>query len=100
MTYLLCYDFYQKIKLMSYHNQQHILSTDSADSTVQPLNASTLQPLGDSTWQLLFQQTVRFAEYQIERLRWRGDYGGVLPEGYDANSIAAQVCAATIKIFQ
>ena len=39
---------------------------------------------------LLFQQTLRFAEYQIERLRWRGDYGGVLPEGYDANSIAAQ----------
>ena len=39
---------------------------------------------------LLFQQTLRFAEYQIERLRWRGDYGGVLPEGCDANNIAAQ----------
>jgi hypothetical protein len=28
--------------------------------------------------------------YQITRFRWRGDPGGVLPFGYDANSIAAE----------
>lgn len=35
-------------------------------------------------WEFLFQQTVSFADYQINRLRWRGAPGGVLPEGFDA----------------
>jgi len=176
MTYPLCYDFYQKIKLMSSHDDTEnndyspVADSDpSGDLTVQPFNDSTssvclnpdicpltsdadlcslpsppdsplhrfagspvpcpgsdpdpcpsLSPgspiprpdtgptyaslktmrgpapdvvrpsLPAEKWEFLFQQTVRFAEYQIERLRWRGDYGGVLPQGYDANSIAAQ----------
>jgi hypothetical protein len=42
------------------------------------------------TWEFLFHQITLFAHYQINRLRWRGAYDGVLPEGYDANSLAAQ----------
>jgi hypothetical protein len=48
-------------------------------------------------WDLLFQQTVSFAQYQIERLRWRGDFDGVLPHGFDANSIASQ---ATLELLE
>jgi hypothetical protein len=41
-------------------------------------------------WELLFQQTLQFSTYQVNRLRWRGDTDGILPDGYDPNSIAAQ----------
>jgi len=41
-------------------------------------------------WEILLNQTISFAEYQVARLQWRGRFGGVLPEGYDPNSIAAQ----------
>jgi hypothetical protein len=45
---------------------------------------------GDIDWMNLFQQTLSFAEYQVSRLHWRGQFGGVLPGGYEPNSIAAQ----------
>ena len=48
----------------------------------------TLLPEGQ--WEFLFQNTLRFAQYQIDRLSWRGEPGGILPDGFDANSIAAQ----------
>jgi hypothetical protein len=41
-------------------------------------------------WELLFHQTLRFAQYQVQRLRWRGAHGGILPDGYDAESLAAE----------
>jgi hypothetical protein len=41
-------------------------------------------------WEILLRQTICFAEYQVNRLQWRGQFGGVLPEGYDPNSSAAQ----------
>src|ERR1044071_1542221 len=41
-------------------------------------------------WDFILQQTVSFAEYQIDRLSWRGEFGGVLPQGFDASSLAAQ----------
>jgi hypothetical protein len=44
----------------------------------------------DNLWSLLLRDTIRFAEYQVQRLCWRGEFDGLLPGGFDANSIAAQ----------
>ena len=41
-------------------------------------------------WQILFTQALLFATKYISRLRWRGTFGGVLPDGDDAESIAVQ----------
>ena len=41
-------------------------------------------------WQIPFTQAHLFATRYINRLRWRGAFGGVLPDGQDAESIAAQ----------
>ena len=38
----------------------------------------------------LLQQTESFAAYQISRLGWRHEYDSILPEGFDAQSLAAQ----------
>ncbi len=41
-------------------------------------------------WEVVFQQTLLFADYQVRRVRWRGQVGGVLPQGFDPESIANQ----------
>src|SRR6266853_5285568 len=46
--------------------------------------------LTEDLWQVLFIQAFLFATKYIHRLRWRGTFGGVLPDGDDAESIAAQ----------
>src|SRR5207245_902646 len=46
--------------------------------------------LSKDLWQILFTQALLFATKYINRLRWRGTFGGVLPDGDDAGSIAAQ----------
>ena len=46
--------------------------------------------LTQDLWHILFNQAHLFATKYINRLRWRGSYGGVLPDGDDAESIAAQ----------
>ncbi len=51
-------------------------------------NARTLPP--QQNWEFLFRQTLLFAHYQVRCLYWRGDDDGLLPDGYDANSLAAQ----------
>jgi len=50
-------------------------------------------------WHNIFQQTLAFADYQIARLQWRGQPNGVLPHGYDANSLAAQAILETLNEF-
>ena len=47
-------------------------------------------------WKSLLKDTECFAREQIRRRRWRGGKGGVLPEGYDANSIAAEVAVKVL----
>ena len=42
-------------------------------------------------WERLLKATEVFAKGQIRRRWWRGRKGGVLPEGHDASSIAAEV---------
>ena len=46
--------------------------------------------LTEGLWQILFTQAFLFATKYINRLRWRGTFGGVLPDGDDAESIATQ----------
>jgi len=46
--------------------------------------------LTEDLWQILFTQAFMFAIKYINRLRWRGTFGGVMPDGDDAESIAAQ----------
>ena len=46
--------------------------------------------LSAESWEIVFQQTLAFAEYQVARLRWRHQFHGLLPGGFDPNSIAAQ----------
>jgi len=44
-------------------------------------------------WARLLQETERFARWHIKRLIWRGDERGLLPDGYDASSVAAEAVA-------
>ncbi len=48
--------------------------------------------LGEN-WQELFERAVGFAKEQTNWRHWRGGTGGVVPEGADANSIAAEAVA-------
>src|SRR6266404_3163840 len=68
-------------------------------STTPPLHDSpqALRDLPDQLWDWLLNDAERFAAKQIRRYRWRGAKAGVLPRGYDANSIAAQ---AITELFQ
>src|SRR6266446_4924495 len=45
-------------------------------------------PLPEHLWRLLFSKALLFANKYIQRLRWRGALGGLLPSGSDAESIA------------
>jgi hypothetical protein len=46
---------------------------------------------------LLINGARAFASQQLHRRRWRGAFGGVLPDGYDADSIAAEAVAEVWK---
>jgi hypothetical protein len=48
-------------------------------------------------WAELLPELVLFAKQEIRRRRWRGRRSEVLPEGYDANSVAAEVIAAALR---
>jgi hypothetical protein len=53
---------------------------------------------GDSpVWCLLLTHAIRFAESRIARLHWRGSLGGILPDGFDASSIAAEAIALFLQ---
>jgi len=41
-------------------------------------------------WGKLLEETERVAERAVARARWRGRYGGVMPDGFDAKSVAAE----------
>ena len=51
----------------------------------------------ESDWTLLLQQTERFAANELDNYCWREVSGGVLPAGYDANSIAAQAVVEFLR---
>ena len=55
------------------------------------------ESLTGAEWELLFNQTVLYATGHVDRWLWRGSIGGVLPEGHDPNSIAAQAVADLLE---
>jgi hypothetical protein len=48
-------------------------------------------------WEELLPELVRFAGREIACRRWRGSKAGVLPEGFDANSVASEVVMAALQ---
>ncbi len=54
--------------------------------------------LKKDNWQLLLNQALLFAAERVNRFRWRGSNRGVLPDGYDAESIAADAVAELVQI--
>ena len=53
--------------------------------------------LGWEDWETLLPELVQYARREIRRRRWRGRRSGVLPEGYDTNSVAAEVIASALR---
>jgi hypothetical protein len=48
-------------------------------------------------WETLLPELTGFAKVEIGRRKWRGSKWGVLPEGFDANSVAAEVVRAALQ---
>ena len=48
-------------------------------------------------WETLVPELIDFAKGEIGRRRWRGGSSGVLPEGFDENSVAAEVVKAALQ---
>jgi hypothetical protein len=68
----------------------------SEASEVSRLEAWKREEMYWEDWPRLLPQAVQYAEGQIGRRYWRGERGGVLPEGHDANSVAAEVIAGML----
>jgi len=49
--------------------------------------------LSADEWLRLLKEMERFANSQLQQHRWRGRLGGVLPDGFDAPSVASEVIA-------
>jgi len=47
-------------------------------------------------WESLLHRTILYAAGQVRKLRWRGAFDGLLPDGFDANAIAAE---AFLEVF-
>ena len=52
---------------------------------------------GSPDWASLLRETEAFAEWQIARHYWRGERGGVLPDGYDASAVAAEAVREVLR---
>ena len=48
-------------------------------------------------WGELLPELVSFARQEIRRRKWRGKRSAVIPEGYDANSVAAEAIAGALR---
>ena len=55
------------------------------------------EALENAYWQALLNHATLYATQQVNRLRWRRKFGGVLPDGYDPESIAAQAVADLLQ---
>ena len=49
-------------------------------------------------WGALLPELIDFGKMEIGRRKWRGSKAGVLPEGFDANSVAAEAVLAALKV--
>ncbi len=48
-------------------------------------------------WETLLPELIEFAKGEMWRRKWRGSKSGVLPEGFDANSVASEVVMAALQ---
>jgi len=48
-------------------------------------------------WETLLPELIEFAKGEIRRRKWRGSRSGVLPEGFDDNSVASEVVMAALQ---
>ena len=46
--------------------------------------------LSAENWEFLLNQTILYATGHVNRWHWRGSLGGVLPDGFDPNALAAE----------
>jgi len=51
----------------------------------------------DAEWQFLLNRTILYATGHVNRWFWRGSEGGVLPGGFDHNSLAAEAIAEFLQ---
>ena len=51
-------------------------------------------------WLLLLKDTEKYAKKRIRRLCWRGEKGGVMPDGYDASGVAAEAVTELLQDIQ
>src|SRR6266567_3473271 len=49
-----------------------------------------LAALTAENWEFLLNQTILYATGHVNRWHWRGSLGGVLPDGFDPNALAAE----------
>jgi hypothetical protein len=55
------------------------------------------QALSAEIWQFLLRKTILYATGHVNRWRWRGSLGGLLPDGFDPESIASQAIAGFLQ---
>jgi len=48
-------------------------------------------------WEFLLNQTILYATGHVSRWHWRGSLGGVLPDGFDPNSLASEAIAEFLQ---
>ena len=78
----------------------------SADGRVQSLK-SKVQSSGVEEWvqkrlrwedwETLLPELIEFAKGEFRRRKWRGSKSGVLPQGFDDNSVASEVVMAALQ---
>jgi len=51
----------------------------------------------DAEWQFLLNRTILYATGHVNRWFWRGSEGGVLPDGFDPRSLAAEAIAGFLE---
>ena len=53
--------------------------------------------LSAESWEFLLRQTILYAVGHVRRWHWRGSLGGVLPDGFDPNSLASEAIAEFLQ---
>jgi hypothetical protein len=64
--------------------------TERIYSRIVEIGTELREALLREDWDLRLKQTILFADRRVNSLRWKRGYAGPLPDGHDANSIAAE----------
>jgi hypothetical protein len=55
------------------------------------------RPEFGQNWEFLLNQTILYASGHVNRWHWRGSLGGVLPDGFDPNALAAEAISEFLQ---